>query len=34
MYIDEGRTKRGWRWAAVDVRRSIVRGLNFNFGRE
>jgi hypothetical protein len=32
MYIDGGRTKRGWRWAVVDMRRSIVRGLNINFG--
>jgi hypothetical protein len=31
MYI-EGGTKRGRRWAVVDVRRNVVRGLNFNFG--
>jgi hypothetical protein len=30
VYIDGGRTKRGWRWAVVDVR-NIVSGLNFNF---
>jgi hypothetical protein len=32
IYIDGGRTKRGWRWAVVDMRRNIVSSLNFNFG--